>query len=486
MFYQIRMKSFSTLCVRTLLVSVVSLGIMYHVALQDALAQVAPATTGESTLAAPVRTFTLEECLKIAVGDNPEVQLASVQLQNAAGVTKSAFAGFLPSVSINGGYNRTLNDTTLRVFPRPRPNSSEVELAFTPFYTPDVFRNGFSLNGSIDYVIFNGLQRENGYAQAQASQRSSELTFFHTRRLILATVRSQYLTIMRSKQVLRVRQEDFAIGKKQLERIRAQYEAGVIAIAVVYTQEADLANRELIVVQAENELEAAKGTLLATLGMNPGVPSEFTDITTPQTIGTSDVQAFRTSIGEFTKAFTGALDKRADLASAKASIDAANAGVGVAQAGYLPTVTANASYNWNSPVVGNFQYASQSIGLNFRYLIFDGFDRDAGSQRARALVLQAEIQKRQAEQRIATDVQNAFIQLNASEKNIDITLRALKAAQQNFEAADERFKVGAANILDFTTANANLATSKINRITALYNYIGAQYQMKFALGLLDE
>jgi outer membrane protein len=290
---------------------------------------------------------------------------------------------------------------------------------------------------------------------------------------------------MRSKQVLKVRQEDFQIGKKQLERIKAQYEAGVIAVATVYTQEVDVANRELAIVQAESDLELAKGALLTTLGMNPGEPADFADIT-QQSATESDIRAFRTEIGDFNKAYSTASDKRLDLAAAKASIEAANAGVNVAQAAYFPTVSATAGYNWNSPLVGNFQYGTQTLGLNFRYSIFDGLDRDARAQIARASVIQSGVQKRQSEQRVASDVQNAFIQLNTSEKNLDITARSLKAAQQNFEAAEERFKVGAANILDLTTANGNLATAKINRINALYNYIGAQYQMKFALGILDE
>ncbi|TAE34301.1 MAG: TolC family protein [Candidatus Kapaibacterium sp.] len=433
-----------------------------------------------------IRTFTLEECLKFALGDNPEILAASGQFQEAAGRTKSAFASFLPTLSINGGYNRGLNDTTLNIFPRQNPDTKQVELAFTPFYNPEIFRNNFALNANLNYTVFNGFQRENVYAQAQASQSASDYTLSQTRRRILASVRSQYLAVMRVKQILRVRQEDFTIGKKQLERIRAQFEAGVIPIATVFTQEADLANRELAVVQAENDVELAKGTLLSTLGLNPGAAADFADLATPQTLTPSDMQAFRATVGDFSKAFSSALEKRADFAASKASLDAANAGIAVANAAWLPTVNASAGYNWNSPAVGNFQYGSQSLGINFRYLLFDGFDRDASNQRARAQVSQIEAQKRQAEQRIASDVQNGFIQLNTSEKNLDITARALKAAQQNFDAAEERFKVGAANILDLTTANANLATAKINRITALYNYLGAQYQMKFALGTLDE
>lgn len=423
----------------------------------------------------PVRTYTLEECLKIAAGENPEVQSAVGDAGIAAGNVRGAFAQFLPTLSVNAGYGRLLNDRTI-------VNLGDIRV----FQIPDSAKNSMNLSASLNYTIFDGLQRDANYAQSQLTQNSTDKTLQQTRRRILATVRSQYLTVLRNKQVLLVRQEDFSVGKKQLERIRAQYEAGVVAIATVYTQEADVANRELAIVQAENDLESAKGNLLTTLGMNPGMSSDFADINVPETISEQEIRAFRSSVGEFGKALTGAFDKRVDYSAAKVGVEAAEAGVRIANASYLPTVSARASYGWNGAALRYFEYGNQSIGIGLQYNIFDGFLRDANAQNAQVRVQQSQVRFRQAEQRISADLQNAFIQLNAAEKNIDITARSLKASKQNFEAADERFKVGAANILDLTIANSNLATAKINRINALYNYIAAQYQMKFALGILDE
>lgn len=423
----------------------------------------------------PTRTLTLEECLKIAVGENPEVQSGVADAGIAAGNVRGAFAQFLPTLSVNGGYGRLLNDRTL-------VNLGEIKV----FQIPDSAKNSLNLSASLNYNIFDGLQRDANYAQSQLTQNATDKTLQQTRRRILATVRSQYLTVLRNKQVLLVRQEDFSVGKKQLERIRAQYEAGVVAIATVYTQEADVANRELAIVQAENDLESAKGNLLTTLGMNPGMSVDFADISVPETVSEQEMRTFRASVGDFVKALAAAFDKRVDFASAKVSVEAAEAGVRVANASYLPTVSAQASYSWRGAQLQLFEYGNQSVGVGFQYNIFDGFLRDANSQNAQVRVQQSQVRLKQAEQRIAADLQNAFIQLNAAEKNIDITARGLKASRQNFDAAEERFKVGAANILDLTTANSNLATAKINRINALYNYIGAQYQMKFALGILDE
>lgn len=465
------MKPFSTLCLRVVLGAALPFALTHS----TLLAQTVSVKTGEVATQSPVRLFTLDECLKLAIAENPEVQNGVGDVNAAAASVRGAFASFLPTLSVNAGYSRVLNDKAL-------VNLGE----FQVFPIPDSAKNNFNAGASLNYTLFDGLQRDANYKQNQLNQTSAEKTLEQTRRRILATVRSQYLTVLRNKQILRVRQEDFNVGQKQLERIRAQHEAGVVAIASVYTQEADVANRELAIVQAENDLESAKGNLLTTIGMNPGMASDFADIAVPENLSEVDVRSFRALIGDFGKVYSTATDKRMDYTAAKISIESAEAGVRASKAAFLPTVSAQASYNWSGQALRFFEYGGQGVGVGLRYTIFDGFLRDANVQRSQVLVQQSQVRLRQAEQRISADVQNGFIQLNAAEKNIDITARALKAAQQNFEAAEERFKVGAANILDLTTANANFATAKINRITAIYNYLGAQYQMKFAMGTLDE
>lgn len=421
------------------------------------------------------RTFTLEECLKIAANDNFDVQDAMARLTNAESSLKAAFGQYLPTANLNAGYGRQLNTTSVFIQGGAR------------FEQPVENPNFYSASASINYTVFNGFTREAGHTQAQFNRDAADMNYKQARRRILSLVRSQYINILRAKQIVQTRREDFEVGKKQLERVRAQYEAGVVAIAPVYTQEADVSNRELAIVQAENDFEVAKGTLLATLGLNPTMNTNFADIQIPQNISADDIGKFRTTIGSADVALSAALQKRVDYAAANASLEAANAGVKAANGAWLPTISAGLRYQWNGNSIGDFNVgSSQNIGLNLSYNLFDGFQRDNQYQQAQVQVMQGEIQKRQTEQRISSDVQNALVQLSATEKNLDITSRSLKSAEQNFSAAEERFKVGAANILDYTTANGTLINARINRINAMYNYISAQYQAKFALGTLDE
>lgn len=431
-----------------------------------------PASAG-----AGVRVYTLEDCLKLALGENLDVQNAQAQLNSAAGNAQAAFGQYLPTANFGIGYFRLLNSQSLVPFG---------DIILAPI--PEASRGQFSFNANLNYTVFDGFQRDGSYARAQANYSAADYSLSQSKQRVLWLVRSNYLALLRARQAVRIRQEDFALGKKQLERIRAQYEAGTIAIAPVLTQEADVANRELSVVQAENDYEIARGTLQSVLGMNPGTPAEFADlpldlekITSP-----SEVAQFRATYSNYNGLMEIASKKRRDVAAANASVEAAAAGVRAANSGWYPSLSVGASYSWRNIRIAGLEYGNQTLFAQLQYNIFDGFQRDNLHQQAEVAAMQADVQKRQTVQRVATDVQTALTILTAAEKNLDITARGLKAAQLNFDAAEERFKVGAANIVDLTLANANLATAKINRINALYNYVAAQYQVRFATGTLDE
>ncbi len=433
------------------------------------------ASTGSTTGARNVRVFTLEECLNIAAASNLDVQDAVANATLSSADQKEAWGAYLPTADLTLGYSRTLNTVT--------GFNLGGTITEVPVRTPDIF---FS-NARVGYTIFNGFIREGLYDQANANYEAAEKTVTQTRRRILNTVRTQYFNVLRTKQIVATRREDFEVGKKQLERVKAQFEAGVTAVAAVYTQEADLSNRELAIVQAENDVELAKGQLLATLGMNPMLAADVTDVQIPQTLGEKELQEFRASIATPENAAEEAISKRADYDAAKSSVLAAEHSLRSSNGRWLPTVSAGFDYRWNGTDVASFgQYSQQNLSLVASYNLFDGFSRDAAIQRSQIRLEQAELRKRQTEQRIASEVQNAYTQLYAAEKTLDITARALKSAEQNFQAAEERFKVGAANILDYTTANAQLVNARINRINAVYSYVAAQYQTRFALGLLEE
>jgi outer membrane protein len=122
------------------------------------------------------------------------------------------------------------------------------------------------------------------------------------------------------------------------------------------------------------------------------------------------------------------------------------------------------------------------VGFSIDVPIFDAFRVQQQLENSRVQLQQTEIEYKRLEQTIRTQLQTGLLNLGAAEKQLDITNRSLTSADLNYKSAKERFDVGTASIIEFQTANTQLVTAKINRINAVYNYIDAQYQIRFAMG----
>jgi outer membrane protein TolC len=197
------------------------------------------------------------------------------------------------------------------------------------------------------------------------------------------------------------------------------------------------------------------------------------------------MKTFRQSAGSLNEALMKALKHRPDYISQFYSIEVAKSSVTSARSGYMPNIRMATSWNWSNNEIDNFGFGRYTFGVNFSILVFDAFQTNERVQNQQVGLERARVRQKQLEQTIAGDIQQAFLALSAAEKEMEITERALKSFQLNYDSMSERFTVGASNALEKNTANNRLIGAKINRITALYNYLAAQYRLQFAMGTLD-
>jgi outer membrane protein len=421
-------------------------------------------TTGAGSV-----SYSLNDCLKVASQQNFDVQIANAQIQAAAADVQGGFGQFLPSINFNMGYSRRLNVEGGGQINIPGGFSSPA--------------NYYSMNLGAQYIIFNGFSREANYSRAQSNLMSLELSTQSVSQRTKLTIWQQFIAILKNGQIVKARRENLELGMNELRRAKARQEAGVTAIATVYAQEADNGSRELDLVQAENQMDLAKAALLTTMGLNPATSAEFLESSLSNDVTDKDIAGFRLELGSMDAAIGRAIAKRPDYAAGKSRIQAAESSFEASRSGLYPTLSANGGWSWANSQFNDFnQFGSSSVGLNLRVPIFENFQTNVQSEAALLQVKQRQVEQLQTEQTIKSQIQSAFLTLSAAEKQLEITARTIKSAEQNFNSAKERFAVGAASVTDYLTANTQLITARINRISAVYNYFESQSLMRYALG----
>ncbi len=414
-------------------------------------------------------SYSLNDCLKIATSQNFDIQIAKARLRTATADVQGAFGQFLPSVTFSMGYQRRLNADGGGQFNLPDGYSSPA--------------NSYSMNFGAQYMLFNGFSRESNYSRAQSTVSSLE---YNTQSVSLQTkylIWQQFIAILKNGQIVKARRENLELGNNELKRAKARQEAGVTAIATVYAQEADNGTRELDLVQSENQMNLAKATLLTTMGHNPAQTADFTESSLASDVSDNEIAGFRMEVGSIDAAISHAIEKRPDYAAAKQRIKASESSLEGSRSGYYPTLSANGGWSWQNTQFDNFsKFGSSTVGLSLRVPIFENFNTNTQIQSAKLELTQREIEQLQLEQTLKSQIQSAFLNLTSAEKQLEITSRVIRSAQQNYNSAQERFNVGAASVTDYLTANTQLINAKINRISAVYNYFEAQSQMRYALG----
>ncbi|HYF03779.1 MAG TPA: TolC family protein, partial [Patescibacteria group bacterium] len=320
---------------------------------------------------------------------------------------------------------------------------------------------------------------------AQNSFKAADMSARQQRLDVAFNIHRQYIDVMRNRQITQIRREDLVSGQKEVEAARARYEAGTTAVGPVLAQETELGNRELAIVQAENSVNLAKARLLATMGLLPTDNIDFRESSIPTTITDTEIAAFRAEIGSPNAVMAQAIQNRSDFKAVQARIESAEDNLTASRSGYFPIISATGGWTWSNNEFRDFNdFGRTFVALSLDVPVFDNFRTNTQIQSAQFILSQSRIQQQQLEQAIRNDVLTALLNLDAAEKQLEITQRALRSAEQNFQSVSERYKIGLVNITDYILANNQFITAKINRINVVYNYLDAQNQVRYATGTL--
>ncbi len=410
------------------------------------------------------KVYGLREVLNLTLQNNYDLNLSQSSINYSEVDLKSAFGQYLPNISISSSYLRQLNN----------PNEIANELL-----------NQYSTRIGANLVLFDGFGREANYTRAQKTLQSTKVSFDFQKQSVYLDAYNEYINVVRAYQIVRTRRENVELGKADLERTKARFEAGVVPATAVYAQEADLGNRTLELVAAENELNVAKARLLTIMGLAPDMDVEFKIDDLPSEIQDIEITNFRQKIGSFSNAINTALKNRLDWKATALRVEASKQRMEMAKANYFPQLGVNTYWSWSNNAIKGFDKSNYYFGLSLNVPIFNNFSTDLQVQASKLEYDQRNVEILKLEQQIRSSVQIAYLNLQSAEKQIDIARKTVISAEENYRSTQERLNVGAATFNDLIQANAQLITAQINKINSVYNYVKSRNDLMFAMGTLN-
>jgi len=176
---------------------------------------------------------------------------------------------------------------------------------------------------------------------------------------------------------------------------------------------------------------------------------------------------------------------REDLQGQQAALDAARDAERAATAAHLPSLHVEA--NWGA--IGQTPSAAvptYTVGASVHVPLFN-----AGSDKARAIAAAAALERRRIEledtrARVYYEVRMALLDVDAAQRQVDLSTRTVTLADQQLVQARDRFGAGVADTIEVVQAQEALATAHDASVASLYGYNAARASLAAALGLAEE
>ncbi len=402
---------------------------------------------------AEARSFTLAESVELALENNRLIKSSVIDVDAANWAYHEArrTAGLRLTLSTQG--NRVGGRAYAR-YPSDYSYQSRAELSF-PLYT--------------------GGRIENGIKAARYSINAADLALEGMKQTVRYQTTGQYFKALEYKNLIRVGETSVANLKEHLDNVNTQYRVGTVARSDVLASEVALANAEQSLVNVKNTYD------ITITGLNKiiGLPLE-TDLFLV------DDLSYRKYDLHLKDCVAYALSHRADIIAADYAVRRANASLEMVRAGSLPQVSAAAvrTVGGDSWFSNNVDSADTwSIGIKASWAAFDNNVTAAQVNQKRAAIHKLQQTAEEVREQVELDVQTAYLNLMAAEKNIHTASIAGERAIEDFKIAQVRYAAGVGTNLDVTDADEKLVRAQTNYYDALYKYNVSKAALDRAMGL---
>jgi outer membrane protein len=392
--------------------------------------------------------LSLQDCIKTALANHARVRQAELSLLAAESGLVDAKSGYLPYLSANGSWQKN-------------------QRAFNGSETRSESRGG---DLSITETLFDNGATLSQVRRAKATLKSAEFALRQARNDLAADVAVSYYSLLAARQAREVSRESLRLAEEQLKEIDARIEAEVAARADRYPLVARVAEAKVNLTQAENNVRQSATALRNVMGLPLGEELDIAEAGEP---GLPDL-AFDSLLAQ-------AKTQRPEIGRAVAQLESSAASLWQArlQAGPRLSVSGGYSRILEPPPVGDEWNATARLSIP----LWDFGASRAGVKSAEATQESAQRSLEQTQKDVAAEVERAYLALKSSAEAYAAAKTNTEAARVSLQAAQEKFRVGAAITLEVTDAQLRYFEALLTEARAKYDFFTNLILLQRAVGL---
>jgi len=437
--------------------------------------------------------LTLEDAIKVAVANNPQVNRALLSVKDADQLVRIAYSEVYPNIASSLNYTRNF-EIPVQFVPGEFFGGQQGTLVPVAFGTDNNWQGGFTVTQNIFRgEVFVGLSTSEIFKTVQQENLRA------TTQQIITQTRIAYYQALVAKEQLRLQEAQISRLEQNLRDNRARQKAGLVDEYAVLQLEVQLSNQRPQLIEAQYSVDEAYRSLKVALGIPLGINfeiiGELNDFDIISDEADSDANMVIKKVDQmnpFTyekkeEQWPGFIDYRGDLRILDARLDLNEKEIQAVKSRFLPTITASYNLQWSAaepdePTFFENNARFQTLGINVSLPLFEGFKRLADVQRCQIARKDIEEQIRGAELAAENEIASAAEELNKAFETAEARKQALSQAEQGYQRSLKRLENGIGSQIEVTDAEVQVRQAEVNYALMVFQYLSAKAQYDLATG----
>jgi len=405
-----------------------------------------------------VQALTLLQARQIAIQNHPQIQAATFLASAAKEQVTEEKAAYYPTVvgSVTGVDSENNSRITAGALNNPIIYERE--------------GNGLEVNQLItDFGRTHELVKSAGYrAKAQAENVVT------TRADVLIAVDEAYYAVLKAQAVLAVAQE--TVKERQLvsDQVTALMQNKIKSGLDVSFANVDLAQAQLLLIQAQNAVDASFAQLSDALGYSDARTFQLEDEPLPGAPAPDVNQLVQTAMSD-----------RPELIGQRLNVNSARSYATAERDLWFPTLSAAGVAGVTPDGANQLAPRYAAAGFNLNIPIFNGHLFGALHSEAADRARAEDQSLRDLQDRITRDVHTAWLNANSAYQRLAVTDQLLAEANQALDLASSRYKLGLSSIIELSQAQLNQTQAQIEQTSAKYDYQTELSLLNYQIGALQ-
>lgn len=409
---------------------------------------------GKKTADITGKILTLEDCIRIAVEQHPDIRTKTAEARAGKLRVKQSFSSFLPELDFSSGYLKSGFDWNSD-FSNTNPSEN---------YTV-----GFSLSQN----IFDFGRSLSNWKMSENEAKAAAYVLNTTGQERVYKVIEAFYGHLKALKLEKVNQEAFALAEFYLKQIRGFYKAGTRPKIDVVRAEVDLSKAKIELIKAKNWVR------LSMVGLNNAMGIGIDEQASYQIKDEPSIAKQDYNINDL---FLLACQNRPELFELNARLMAGEQKIKFFKSEYRPKIFGKMSYDWRGD--SSFPDREWRAGITLDVPLFRGLNTSYKLKEAREHLVSVQNSINYLKLKIKKEVEQGVLNLREAKERMIAAQTAVKQAKENLRLAQGRYKVGLATIIDLTDARVLFLESNTDSIAALYDYKIGEAMIKKAVGTI--